>query len=325
MDKIVGIGNALVDVIVSLKEEELFERFALKKGGMEMIDSHKKRSIHEAIKHMEQVMASGGSTSNTIHGLARLGVPTGFIGKISRDNAGEFFRSDLKKSHIREHLIECETDTGIATTLMTSDAERTFATYLGAAETMKPEEIDKNIFKEYQYILVEGYLIFNHDLILKVCQYAKEHGLKTAMDMASYNVVELNRDFIRMLLREFVDIIFANEEEAKAFTGKEEVEALEELSQYCEIAVVKLGSRGSIVKVDGRTCHIPACNANCIDTNGAGDIYAAGFLYGLINGHPIEQAGALASRLSAELVETVGAKLSDCQWQKLLSEIPVCG
>lgn len=322
MNRIIGIGNALVDVIVNIQEEELFDRFALKKGGMEMIDNQTKRDLHEAINAMQQVIASGGSTANTIHGLARLGVQTGFIGKISKDSAGDFFSSDLRKSKINDHLIYTDIDTGIATTLMTDDAERTFATYLGAAAMMTPEEIKREIFKDYHYILVEGYLIFNRDLILKVCQFAKEHGLKIAMDMASYNLVELNRDFIKMLLQDYVDIIFANEEEAKAFTGKEEYEALEELAKYCEVAVVKIGCRGSLASVNGEVVAIPPQPANCIDTNGAGDIYAAGFLYGLMKGLPIEKTGKLASLLSAKLVETTGAKLSDEQWKEILeSEI----
>lgn len=323
MAKIVGIGNALVDVIVSLHEEKLFDQFDLKKGGMEMIDAQTKRSLHEAIKDLHQNIASGGSTSNIIHGLARLGAETGFIGKISCDDAGHFFRSDLQKSNIREHLIDSDIDTGIATTLMTPDAERTFATYLGAAASMHPDEINKDLFREYEYIMVEGYLIFNHELILKVCQYAKEHNLKIAMDMASYNVVELNRDLMRLLLTDYVDIIFANEEEAKAFTGKEKHDAVKELGRYCEVAVVKLGSDGSLAQINGEITEIPACKANCIDTNGAGDIYAAGFLYGLMHGYPVEKSGAIASRLAAEVVETTGAKLSESQWAKLHNELKI--
>jgi len=321
MSKIVGIGNALVDVIVSLPDETLFDKFGLKKGGMEMIEQETKRSIHEHIKELKQVIASGGSTSNTMHGLARLGASAGYIGKISQDEAGMFFKNELLKSNITDHLIYSDIDTGIATTLMTSDAERTFATYLGAASTMKSDEINREILKHYEYILVEGYLIFNRELITQICRLAKEENLKIAMDMASYNLVELNRDFIKELLENYVDIVFANEEEAFAFTNKNEREALDELSKYCEVAVVKLGCKGSIANIHGKIIEIPAYKANCIDTNGAGDIYAAGFLYGLIHNMPVQEIGKLASRLSGELVETVGAKLSDEQWEILLQEI----
>ena len=322
MDKILGIGNALVDIIVHVDNEELISHFGLKKGGMEMIEQETKRRIHSAVENYQKIIATGGSTANTMHGIARLGNPAGYIGKISDDEFGRFFRNDMAKSQIEPHLIFSETvDTGIATTLMTNDGERTFATYLGAAATMLPAEIDPKLFDNYNLVHVEGYLIFNHDLILRVCQLAKERGLTVSMDMASYNVVELNLDFMQDLLKNYVDIIFANEEEAKAFTGKEEHEALEILSEYCPTAIVKLGARGSIVKKDGIVTTIQAINAHCIDTNGAGDIYASGFLYGLMNGLPVEKCGYIASRLAAELVETVGAKLSDVQWEKVKEEL----
>lgn len=320
MSRIIGIGNALVDVIVNVPDETLLQEFSLPKGGMEMIDVEKKRQLHFAIKNMEQTLASGGSTSNTIHGLARLGAQAGYIGKVCKDEMGDFFEKDMLHSCITPHLIYSEIDTGIATTLMTQDAERTFATYLGAASTMNMQEIDTAIFKDYDFIHVEGYLIFNKDLILRVCKLAKENGMTISMDMASFNLVEQNLEFIEMLLKDYVDIIFANEEEAKAFTGMEGCEALQKLSQYCRIAVVKLGSKGSIAHIDGKTINIEAPRVKAIDKNGAGDIYAAGFLYGILNQYPPEKTGKLAARLAEELVQTIGAKLSDEQWEKILSE-----
>ncbi|MDR1112250.1 MAG: adenosine kinase, partial [Bacteroidales bacterium] len=243
------------------------------------------------------------------------------IGKIFDDEFGRFFRNDMISSNINPHFVFSENeDTGIATTLITDDGERTFATCLGAAATLTPAELDPNLFASYNFVHVEGYLIFNHDLILRVCQLAKEYGATVSMDMASYNVVMLNLDFMRDLLKNYVDIIFANEEEAKAFTGKEEHDALEILSGYCSTAIVKLGAQGSVAKQQGTVTVIPAIPANCIDSNGAGDIYASGFLYGLMNGLPVEKCGYMASRLAAELVETVGAKLSDAQWQKIRAE-----
>ncbi len=320
MSKIIGIGNALVDVIVNVQDETLLQNFSLPKGGMEMIDVDKKRNLHTAIKNYKQTLASGGSTSNTIHGLARLGAQAGFIGKVCKDQMGDFFEKDMRHSNIHPHLIYSDVDTGIATTLMTQDAERTFATYLGAASTMNSAEIDESIFKDYDFIHVEGYLIFNKDLILHVCKLAKEKGLTISMDMASYNLVEQNREFIEMLLKDYVDIIFANEEEAKAFTGEDGEEALNRLSKYCRIAVVKLGGEGSLAKIDSQTVKIPAGECCAIDKNGAGDIYAAGFLYGIMNHFPPEKTGKLASRLADELVQTVGAKLSDKQWNIIKQE-----
>ena len=321
MAKIVGIGNALVDVIVKLENEKLLQQFALEKGGMEMIDSERKRTIHEHIKAMPQASATGGSTSNTIHGLARLGIEAGYIGKVSNDEPGHFFQEEMQRYHVTPHLLYSDIDTGIATTFMTPDAERTFATYLGAAATMTANELNPAIFKDYDYLYIEGYLIYNHDLIHRLCQIAKECKLKVAMDFGSYNLVEEQRDFLKDLLKNHVDIIFANQEEAKAFTGKDDEEALNILSEYCPIAIVKLGAQGSIVRMNGKTTVIPPQEAKRIDTNGAGDIYAAGFMYGLMKGYDTERCGYIATRLSSAIIETVGAKLTDEQWEKLLPEV----
>lgn len=316
MKKVLGIGNALVDILVNVKDEEI-ARYGLQKGGMSMIDAERKRALHAQLQDVPQVCATGGSTSNTIHALARLGMPAGYIGKVGNDEMGDFFRREMERFGVTPHLIRSDTDTGIATTYISADGERTFATYLGAAAEMTAEELNPDILSQYDLIHVEGYLIFNHDLILRVCQAAKAQGLRISMDMASYNLIEEHYDFVEMLLREYVDIIFANEEEAKAFTHKEGTEALEVLSQYCDVAIVKVGKDGSYIQMNGQTTQVDPVEATRVDTTGAGDIYAAGFLYGYLNGMSAEETGRLASWLSARMIENVGAKLPDEVWAKV--------
>lgn len=317
MKKILGIGNALVDVLLNIEDDEILRQNGLDKGGMVMIDADRKKELHERIKSMKQSCATGGSTSNTIHGLARLGAPAGYIGKIGRDEMGNFFRREMERFHVTPHMIESDVDTGIATTFISQDAERTFATYLGAAAMMTTDELDPQVFDQYDCIHVEGYLIFNHDLILRVCQIAKEKGLKISMDMASYNIIEANYDFVKMLLTDYVDIIFANEEEAKAFTGKEGREALEVLSQYCPVAIVKVGKEGSFIKMNGEVTQVGVIPVKAVDSTGAGDIYAAGFLYGLMNDYTPEKAGELAAYLAGRVIEHIGAKLPDEVWDEV--------
>jgi sugar/nucleoside kinase (ribokinase family) len=320
MKKILGIGNALVDILVHIDNDDILDRFGLQKGGMEMIDAQRKREILEVISKMPQTMATGGSTSNTIHGLARLGATAGYIGKVGNDELGRLFRQECERFGVIPHLIESKEDTGVAITFISPNAERTFATYLGAAATMQPDQVDAKILDNYDLIHIEGYLIFNHDLILDVCRKAKACGLQISMDMASYNLIESNLDFVKMLLHDYVDIIFANEEEAKAFTGVEKIEALHKLSEDCPVAIVKVGKEGSYIKMDGEVTAIAPVDATRIDTTGAGDIYASGFLYGLINNYVALKSGNLASYLSARLIEYVGAKLPDEEWQKLKKE-----
>ena len=320
MKKILGIGNALVDILVHIDNDDILDRLGLQKGGMEMIDAQRKREILEVISRMPQTMATGGSTSNTIHGLARLGATAGYIGKVGNDELGRLFRQECERFGVIPHLIESNEDTGVAITFISPNAERTFATYLGAAATMQPDQVDAKILENYDLIHIEGYLIFNHDLILDVCRKAKACGLQISMDMASYNLIESNLDFVKMLLHDYVDIIFANEEEAKAFTGVEQVEALHKLSEDCPVAIVKVGKDGSYIKMDGEVTAIAPVDATRIDTTGAGDIYASGFLYGLVNNYGALKSGNLASYLSARLIEYVGAKLPDEEWQKLKKE-----
>ena len=314
MKKILGIGNALVDILVHIDNDDILNRLGLQKGGMEMIDAQRKREILEVIAEMPQTLATGGSTSNTIHGLARLGAPAGSIGTVGNDELGKLFRQECERFGVIPHLVESNEDTGVAITFISPNAERTFATYLGAAATMQPDQVDESIFDHYDLIHIEGYLIFNHDLILDVCKKAKVHGLQISMDMASYNLIESNLDFVKMLLRDYVDIIFANEEEAKASTGVEQIEALHKLSEDCTIAIVKVGKDGSYIKMNGEVTAIAPVDANRVDTTGAGDIYASGFLYGYVNDYSALKSGNLASYLSARLIEYIGAKLPDEEW-----------
>ncbi len=317
MKKILGIGNALVDILVHIDNDDILDRLGLSKGGMEMIDAQRKREILEVISDMPQTMATGGSTSNTMHGLARLGTKAGYIGKVGKDNLGKRFHDECLHFGLKPHLIESDDDTGVAITFISPNAERTFATYLGAAATMQPDQVDEKIFDDYDLIHIEGYLIFNHDLILDVCKKAKKHGLKVSMDMASYNLIESNLEFVKMLLHDYVDIIFANEEEAKAYAGVEGVEALHVLAESCPVAIVKVGKDGSYIKMNGEVTGIEPVEAKRVDTTGAGDIYASGFLHGLVNGYNALKSGNLASYLSARLIEHVGAKLPDEVWAEI--------
>ncbi|MDY6326624.1 MAG: adenosine kinase [Bacteroidales bacterium] len=318
MKRILGIGNALVDILVHVDGDDIINRFGLAKGGMEMVGIEKKNEILEAIADLDRTVATGGSTSNTMHGLARLGNAAGYMGSIGRDPLGATFRDECMRFGVEPHLLESDTETGVAITFITPDAERTFATFLGAAATMQPSQIDKSVFDSYDIVHVEGYLIFNHELILEICRAAKDKGLMVSMDMASYNLVEQHREFVETLLRDYVDIIFANEDEARTFTGKEPEEALDVLSKHCPISVVKVGKDGSMVMADGCLTRVEPVKAEPVDTTGAGDIYASGFLYGLSKGYDFARSGKIASMLAAKLIECVGAKLPDNVWESLV-------
>jgi len=317
MAKVLGMGNALVDILIKLENDNTLGEFNLPKGSMQLVDFDFSNTVNIGTEHLPKQVASGGSAANTIHGLAGLGIDTGFVGKIGDDDTGKFFRDDMEKSNINPHVYKSNTPTGRAMALISQDSERTFATYLGAAVELSPEDILHELFDGYNYFHIEGYLVQNHALIEKAVALAKKKGLKVTLDMASYNVVEENLEFLKKILKQYVDIVFANEEEAKSFTSKEPEEALIHFSELCDIAVVKTGRTGSMVK-QGNTKHtIQPIVANSIDTTGAGDMYAAGFIYGLINGYSHEKCGAIGSILAGKTIEVIGPKMDEKKWQEV--------
>ncbi len=320
MDKIIGIGNALVDMMTTLKSDYFLEELKFPKGSMQLIDKDLSREIILKTNELPRKQASGGSAANTIHGLAKLGVETAYIGKIGRDDLGRFFISDLEKSNIKPYVLESDNDTGISIAMVSPDSERTMATCLGAAVELNANDLKPEILQGYKYLHLEGYLVLNRELVKKAIQLAKENYMLVSLDLASFNVVEDNMDFLHSIIDK-VDIVFANEEEAKAFTKMEPEDALDEIGKYCEIAVVKLGKKGSIIKNGERNFKVNAAEADAIDTTGAGDLYASGFLYGLIEGYPVNKCGEIASLVASQVIEEIGAKISPDRWQWIYEKV----
>jgi len=317
MDKVLGIGNALVDIMTRLEDESLLEQYQLPKGSMQLVDQEFSQKLTGATKDLNRQQASGGSAANTIHGLARLGVNTGFIGKVGQDELGTFFLEDMKLAGIDPRLFKSQTDSGRAIALVSPDSERTFATFLGAAVELSPEDLTPQLFEGYQYLHLEGYLIQNHELMKRAFELAREKDLQVSLDLASFNVVEANLDFLRTFVKEYVDILFANEEEAKAFTGKEPEAALDELANLCKIAIVKVGKEGSFIKQGTDKHRIKPISAQPVDTTGAGDAYAAGFLYGLVHQKGLDKCGSIGSVLAGKVIEVIGAKMEESKWKEI--------
>jgi len=317
MAKVLGLGNALVDVLISIDNDEILKQLNLPRGSMQLVDEHFLTLATESTKGLKQSVAAGGSAANTINGIANIGLECSFIGKISDDQFGEYYHNDLIKNRIKPILLKGKTQTGRATVFISKDSERTFGTYLGAAIEMTPEELAPEMFEGYNYFHVEGYLVQNHDLIRRAMKLAHEKGVKISLDMASYNVVEANREFLKEMIEKYVDIIFANEEEAKAFTGKSPEESLHEFASLVDIAVVKIGSKGSMIKSKGEVINVGVIKVNPVDTTGAGDLYAAGFLYGLANNLPLKKCGEIGAILSGKVIEFVGPKMDENTWKEI--------
>ena len=331
MDKIIGLGNALVDVLATLDSDEILAEMELPKGSMTLIGEDKLLKINKYFSRVKTHLATGGSAGNAIRGMAQLGAGTGFIGKVNNDSYGNFYRESLLKRGTEANLLLSDTlPSGVASTFISPDGERTFGTYLGAASTLKAEDLSLEMFKGYTYLFIEGYLVQEHDMILRAIELAKEAGLQVCLDMASYNIVAGDHEFFSLLVNKYVDIVFANEEEAKAFTGKEPEEALDVIAKMCSIAIVKVGARGSLIRQDATECRVKAVPgvrvesvpvAKMVYTTGAGDFFAAGFLYGLTCGYSLEKCGKIGSILSGEVIQVIGTELPDSKWEKIKEDI----
>ncbi len=318
MDKIIGMGNALVDVLVSLTDDKMLEELRLPKGSMQLINEDRYLYIKSVFDQLETKRSTGGSSGNMVKALAMLGEKPGFIGKIGPDEMGDFYRSEGERVGIEMKLLMSEVRSGVASTFISRDGERTFATHLGAAYRMEASDLTPEMFKGYTYLYVEGYLVQNHDLIMRAMQLAKDAGLQVCLDLASYNIVAEDLDFFKLLVNRYVDIVFANEEEAKAFAESNIGQALDIISSLCSIAVIKLGSKGSVIKKGTEVVRLNTKRIDCVmDTTGAGDFYAAGFMFGLMNGYSLEKCGQIGTILATEVIQVIGTSLSDEKWNEI--------
>jgi sugar/nucleoside kinase (ribokinase family) len=314
---VVGIGSALVDILVH-EEDAFLKKTGASRGGMIHVDDE---FIERALllTSCKPYIVPGGSACNTIIGIRQLGGRSRFVGKLGEDDMGKFFEADLKKNNVDSVLFKSPLPTGRVLSIITSDAQRSMLTYLGASSEIKPEEITSRCFDNAAIVHIEGYLLFNRDLMIAALNTAQASGALISLDLASFTVVEESKDFLDIIIKDFVDIIIANEDEARAFTGySNEIQALKALSENTEIAVVKVGKRGSFVSRSDEVITVDAQgNGGAVDTTGAGDLWASGFLFGLVNGFSIEKCGQLGSACGYEVCQVVGANIPEEGWRRI--------
>ena len=321
MKKIIGIGNALVDVMTFIHDDSILGNFGLPKGSMQLVDNAKSQLIKNNTSSFKRSMTSGGSAANTIHGLAMLGADTGFIGSVGKDENGDFFESDMKKAGVRTMLFRRSSITGTAVALISPDSERTFATHLGAATELSPGELIPDFFKPYNILYIEGYLINDRSLVEKACILANENKMEIALDLASYNVVDARLKDFKEIIEKYIDIVFANEEEARSLTGLKPEKALMEITEGLKITIIKQGKDGSLIRRGKEIMKIEPLPVKSIDTTGAGDLYAAGFLYGYANGLSLDKCGLIGSIVAGHVIEIVGARMDESKWNAIKNQI----
>ncbi len=309
---VVGIGNAIVDII-SRCDDAFLSKHDLVKGFMRLIGAEEANRLYAAMG--PAVERSGGSVANTIAGLASFGAKCGFIGRVAADQFGGIFRHDIRSQGV---VYETAPATDGAPTarcliLVTPDGERTMNTFLGASVDLSATDIDQAMIENSKIIYLEGYLFDRHEAkeaFRDAARRARRAGVKVALSLSDAFCVDRHRDDFRRLMREGADIVFANEKE---ITSLYQVNSFEEAANAalkdCEMAVLTRSEEGSVIVASGETIEIAAEPVpEVIDVTGAGDLYAAGFLYGLTRGAPLEACGQIGSLAAAEVIGHIGAR-----------------
>lgn len=306
---VLGIGNALVDFSVEVNDDTI-KNFGLEKGRSNLIQERQSKKILEQLKYANVTIVAAGSAANTVMTAALLGAKAAFAGKVGDDEYGELYETEASRTGVKIKLKRCSTVTGHVIVLITPDAERTCAVNLGASAEMKKHEISEDDIKASKILHIEGYHLEElKEVCMHVIQLAKKNNIKISLDVSDPGIVERNKELLMKIIRNDIDIVFANEAEALALTQKGPEDALNELAQWCETVVIKLGEKGSLIYHNGEMIMVDAVKTKAVDTTGAGDAYAAGILYGLINNMPMQDAGKLASALGAKVVSKIGARL----------------
>ena len=313
MDKlqVYGIGNVLIDIVSHADDADL-ARLGLDKGIMKLVEGEERERIVEFTSSHESEYHCGGSAPNTIITLAQLGISAALSGKIGRDEFGDRYEKQLNAHGVRSYFTREDGYTGSSIILVSPDSERTMNTSLENNQKYCKADIQEDAIREADYLYFTGYMWDTDNqkkALLKAISIAEDAGTKIVFDAADpFAVKRSSGEFCRLIEKHF-DIVLANAEEARLMFGNDDLEyCSEKLASICDIAVVKNGAAGSVVKSGKESYDIPVYRVEAVDTTGAGDIYAAGFLYGLCTGRGLEESGNIASKLAAGIVGQIGAQ-----------------
>jgi sugar/nucleoside kinase (ribokinase family) len=309
---VVGIGNAIVDIIARC-DDGFLSKHDLAKGFMRLIDAEEANRLYEAMG--PAVERSGGSVANSIAGLASFGAKCGFVGRVAADQFGGIFRHDIRSLGVTYETAPA-TDgapTARCLILVTPDGERTMNTFLGASVDFTPEDLDTAMIGAAKIVYLEGYLFDREEAkaaFRTAARVAKASGAKVALSLSDAFCVDRHRADFQALVREGADIVFANEKEITTlYQVNSFAEAADAALQDCEMAVLTRSASGSVIVASGATIEMAAEPVpEVVDLTGAGDLYAAGFLYGLTQGAPLPACGRLGSLAAAEVIGHIGAR-----------------
>ena len=307
-----GVGNSLVDIQAQVSEATV-AALAFPKGSMTLVDESTQQKVLGSLDGAPIHRCAGGSAANTIIGIADLGGKTAYAGKMGADELGRFCVSDMRRLGVAIEVAPAAGQTGTCVILITPDAQRTMLTHLGVSSTLSAADIDANQIRKAKYVYVEGYLFAGSSTraaALEAIAKAKSHGVKVAFTVSDPFLIAQFRDEFWELIRGPVDLLFCNLEEARSLTGMQDpIECAREIHRHAENVALTLGANGSILMHEGNVIPIEGVAVEAIDTTGAGDMYAAGLLYGVTAGHSWQKSGRLASHAASRVVAQLGARL----------------
>jgi sugar/nucleoside kinase (ribokinase family) len=318
---VVGLGNALMDALYLLPDDKLLSDLSLNKGEMHMVDDEKWTTVYSVLDENKVSLQTGGSCANTIATLGLMGASVSYCSQVGDDAFGETYQAQFTDACGGHDLhLAKGTATGKCLSLISKDAERTMLTDLGTAVNLASVSHFQDAIANSKILYLTGYLMFGQmrERMLEAIAIAKEHNVQIALDVADPSVISILRDDMYEVIRDHVDIVFLNEKEAQALCGGTPESAIEELIKLCSVVVVKLGSKGSMARVGHEEARTDIFSVVAVDTTGAGDSYAAGFLYGYVRDWPLQKSVRLASRVAAQAVSQLGAVVRD---RELLTDI----
>lgn len=312
--KLLGIGAAIADRILKISDEEL-ARLPGRKGGMECVDYDAMQTILGACQS-QVAFVPGGSCSNVMRGLRRLGHSCALISKVGDDAVGKQLSEALKAINIQDLYTTAHMPTSQVLCLVTPDGQRTCRCYLGATSEMSGAHLEYAHFTGTTLVHIEGYTMLNESLTAKAMEYAKRAGALVSFDLASFEIVETYRPQLLELLKEYVDVVFANQEETRMLCDDTPEASCRYLQELCKVAVVSMNKNGCWVGTEGRLQHCPAYPVEAVDSTGAGDLFASGFLHGYLTGQSVQACAHYGALLGAAVVQVYGGDLPPEQWRK---------
>ncbi|MBF0583789.1 MAG: adenosine kinase [Magnetococcales bacterium] len=319
-----GIGHALVDMEIHVTDRFLTEA-GLQKGSMSLVDEDFQQRLLQQVADLPQHRSCGGSSANTLIGLAQFGGRGFHACKVADDEAGHFFAQDMRLHGVENGLNQPRASgtTGRCLVFITPDAERTLCTHLGISETFSTEQIAEPILAQAEYLYIEGYLVSSpsgQTATLEAARMARKQGIKTALTFSDTSMVTYFRPGLDAIIGDGLDLLFCNESEAMVYTAASTLEqAKEQLTRIAKMVGLTLGSQGAAIYNGERWIDIPGVPVQAIDSNGAGDLFAGAFLFGITHGYALAKAGQLACRAAATLVTQAGARLQAGQAQTILN------